>query len=65
MAKTTMRMVTMQNEDDARALMRLRNQSRRGKTEIAVLVAGPEDGDFTVMGLSDAIENDFLYEWSV
>ncbi len=60
-----MKMVTFKNEDEARRLMVSRNQTRRGRTELAVLVDGPRDGEFTVMSLRDAIDGGFAYRWEV
>ena len=58
-------MVTMTDESEARALMVSRNRTRRGRTELTVMVEGPEDGEFTVMGLRDAVEGGFAYRWEV
>jgi hypothetical protein len=58
-------MRTFTNEADARERMRLLNRSRRGRTELVVMVDGPDDGEFTVMELRDAVEGGFLYSWEV
>lgn len=60
-----MRMRTFTSEDEARRLMVNRNHTRRGKTDLTVLVDGPDDGEWTVMDLRDAIEGGFLYSWEV
>lgn len=60
---TTMR--TLTNEDEARALMVSRNRTARGSAALVVMVDGPNDGEFTVMDLRDAVENGFLYTWEV
>ena len=52
-------MGTLTNEDAAHALAGARNQHRLDY----VVVEGPEDGQWTVMHISDAIENDFAYSW--
>ena len=58
-------MMTFRSEDDARRLMVTRNLTRRDRSAIAVLVEGPDDGEWTVMDLRDAIENGFSYSWEV
>ena len=60
-----MRMKTMGSEEEARDLMRDRNRTRRGKTDLSVVVEGPDDGQWTVMDLRDAIESGFSYSWEV
>jgi hypothetical protein len=60
-----MKMTTTTNEDDARNLMLSRNRTRRGRTDMAVMVDGPGDGEFTVMSLRDAIGGGFTYRWEV
>jgi hypothetical protein len=62
---TTIRPKTFSKESDARAWMVSLNRSRRGRTDLSVMVDGPDDGEFTVMNLRDAIENEFLYRWEV
>jgi len=62
---TKIHMKTMTDETKARDLMVLLNRSRRGRAELVVMVDGPNDGEFTVMGLRDAIENEFAYRWEV
>ena len=52
-------MRTMTNEDEAHALAGVRNQNHIDY----VVVEGPEDGEWTLMHISDAIENDFAYSW--
>ena len=52
-------MKTMDNEDAAHALAASRNQHGVDY----VVVDGPEDGEWTVMHILDAIENGFLYSW--
>lgn len=57
--------VTTTNEDLAVEIMRNRNRvaaaSRR--PELFVLVDGPEDGEYTVMSLREAVDGEFLYRW--
>jgi len=60
-----MKMTTTKDEDEARRLMASRNRTRRGRTDLAVMVDGPGDGEFTVMDLRDAIEGGFAYRWEV
>ena len=62
---TKVHMKTMTDERKARDLMVLWNRSRRGRAELVVMVDGPDDGEFTVMELREAIENDFAYRWEV
>jgi hypothetical protein len=62
---TTIHMKTMTDEAAARDLMVLYNRSRRAGAELVVLVDGPDEGEFTVMELRDAIENEFAYRWDV
>lgn len=50
--------------DAAERAMRLRNRSRGLNAELTVLVDGPGDGEYTIMGVRQAIENDFAYRWS-
>ncbi len=59
-----MRMRTMASEDEARNLMVTRNRARRDRrVDIAVVVEGPGDGEWTVMDLRDANDGGFLYSW--
>jgi hypothetical protein len=58
-----MKMFTTPHQDEARDLMVARNRSRRGRTEMVVMVEGPGDGEFTVMSLREAIDGEFLYRW--
>lgn len=51
------------DETEATNLMRSRNRVRRGRARLSVVVDGPNDGEFTVMDLPDAIDNGFLYRW--
>jgi hypothetical protein len=62
---TRMAWRTTTDENAARDLMLIRNRSRRGRTDLTVMVDGPGDGEFTVMDLRDAIDNEFLYRWEV
>ena len=63
---TVKTMRRFQTEAEAESFMRRTNQvqvsSRRPR--FVVLVDGPED-DYYVMDLADAIEEGFLYRWSV
>jgi hypothetical protein len=60
-----MPMRTFTDEGNARSWMLLLNRSRRGRTELSVMVDGPNDEEFTVMDLRDAIEGEFAYSWEV
>lgn len=67
MKKTTrnprMAQMTKTSESAASDLVRRVNRCNSGIT--AVVVDGPDDGEFTVMDLRDAIDNEFLYRWEV
>ena len=56
---------TTTDETEARERMVFMNRARRGRTELSVMVDGPNDGEFTVMDLRDAIESEFAYRWEV
>ena len=56
---------TTTDEGEARDRMVHLNRTRRGRTDLSVLVDGPNDGEFTVMDLRDAIDNEFMYRWEV
>jgi hypothetical protein len=64
-AMTKIPMKTMTSESEARDRMLFWNRTRRGRAELVVMVDGPDDGEFTVMELRDAIENEFAYRWEV
>ena len=53
-------------EAEAELFMRLRNQAERQnrRSDLVVLVDGPED-NYVVMSLTEAVENGFLYRWTV
>ncbi len=57
--------LTTTNEAEAVDAMRARNRAAvaNGRSDMYVLVDGPEDGEFTVMPLADAVEGEFLYRW--
>ena len=55
------RIVTTTNEEEAVEIMRRRN--RAAGHPAFVLVDGPDDGEFTVMPLDEAVDNGFLYRW--
>ena len=59
-------MTKFMNLEDAERFMKMRNRAERlnRRPRFVVLVDGPED-DFFVMELSEAIDNEFLYRWSV
>ena len=59
-------MRTFTTEAEAEQYMRMINSTQRmnSRPEFVVLVDGPED-DYAVMPLRDAIENEFLYRWTV
>ena len=55
-------------EKTATIYMRIMNTAFRladNKTDLMVLVEGPDDGDWTVMDIRDAIEHEFAYTWEV
>ena len=52
-------MRTLDNEVAAHSIA----ASRNGQRVDYVVVDGPEDGQWTVMGILDAIENEFPYSW--
>lgn len=61
-------MTTFPTYDEAYTRMKAKNRSYKlagNKRDIAVLVDGPCDDEFTVMSLRDAIDGGFLYEWAV
>ena len=64
-ATKRMAFYTTTDESAARERMVFLNRTRRGRTELSVIVDGPDDGDFTVMNLRDAIEFGFGYTWEV
>jgi len=60
-------MITFDSYEAAYTRMRTKNRAYKlagNKRDMAVLVDGPGDEDFTVMSLKEAIDGDFLYEWS-
>lgn len=42
---------------------RINTARRAGGPALAVIVEGPEDGEWSVMPLQDAIDSDFAYSW--
>jgi hypothetical protein len=59
-------MTTFQDRDAAYTRMMTKNRAYHlagNFKELAVLVDGPSDGEFTVMSLRDAIAGEFTYEW--
>ena len=54
---------TFTDRDDAFGWMLMLNQASRDNS-LWVLVDGPVDDEFWVMPIKDAIENEFMYEWS-
>ena len=59
-------MKTFNSEESARGYMIRTNKSRAmaNNDNICVRVDGPDDGQFTVMELGEAIDNGFYYTWS-
>ncbi len=59
-------MKTYSNETDAENAMRSANRARRTARNysLVVLVDGPDENEWTVMELSDAIAEGFFYRWS-
>ncbi len=59
-------MRTFTDESKAYWFMKSTNQSRKaaGNPHIVVMVDGPEDNEYTVMELVDAIEEGFCYRWA-
>lgn len=60
-------MKTFDDETDAITFMKTVNKARTraGNNDVVVIVDGPDDNQFTVMELSEAIENNFAYRWEV
>lgn len=59
-------MITFDNEDTAMKEMRRANIGALKTTSdkpLRVVVDGPLDGEYSVMDVQDAIDNDFLYRW--
>ena len=65
MTNIAIRMQTTPDENEARSVMISWNRARHGKTNMAVMVEGPEEGEFTVMDLRDAVDGGFFYSWAV
>ena len=61
MTDEQLQIVTTTNEDEAVEIMRRRN--RAAGSPVFVLVDGPEDGEFSVMPLAEAIDSGFAYRW--
>lgn len=60
-------MITFDSYEAAHTRMRIKNRAYKlagNKRDMAVLVDGPGDEEFTVMSLKEAIDGGFLYEWS-
>lgn len=57
-------MKTFTAEQKARDFMRMKNRTAV-KPSPNVLVDGPDDLEFTVMPLKEAVEMGFSYEWEV
>ena len=58
---------TFENEDSAFRYMVIANQAfeRAGNhKDTLVLVDGPDESEWTVMHITEAIKNDFCYTWS-
>jgi hypothetical protein len=64
-AMTKIPMKTMTSESEARDRMLFWNRSRCGHAELVVMVDGPNEGEFSVMELRDAIDSGFAYRWEV
>jgi uncharacterized membrane protein len=58
-------MKTFKDEQKARDFMRMKNRTNVDKRNIHVTVEGPDDLEFTVMPLREAIDMGFSYEWEV
>lgn len=61
-------MTTFPTYDAAYTRMKTKNRAYKlagNKRDMAVLVDGPGDDEFTVMSLREAIDGGFLYEWAV
>ena len=52
---------TYKNEEDAEAFCRMWNTGL--ETPRVCIVDGPEDDDYTVMDIADAIDSGFEYRW--
>lgn len=59
-------MRTFTDEANAYDFMKSTNQARKaaGNAHIVVMVDGPEDNEYTVMELVDAIAEGFCYRWA-
>jgi hypothetical protein len=57
-------MKTFTSEQKASDFMRMKNRARVN-SDVSVLVDGPDDLEFTVMPLKEAVEMGFSYEWEV
>lgn len=55
-------MKTFTDETQARDYAQ-RKTRRSGGREVYVVVDGPDDGEWTVMSLTDTIDGEFLYSW--
>jgi hypothetical protein len=56
-------MKTFTSEQKASDFMRMKNRTQVGNRNITVMVDGPDDLEFTVMPLKEAVENGFSYTW--
>lgn len=62
-------MKTFKSENKAEEYMSMYNRSltrlsKRSKNILCV-VDGPDDGEYTVMPIDEAIDNGFMYSWSM
>lgn len=59
-------MKTFASEQKARDFMRMKNRTAVNPSRsLNVMVDGPDDLEFTVMPLREAIDMGFSYEWEV
>jgi hypothetical protein len=56
---------TLTDRAEAVDYMKACNRHLRGKSRFAVMVEGPECGEWTVMDIAEAIDAGFLYTWEV
>lgn len=55
-------METFKTEEQAKEYAHSINRTKKDKNNPMVTVTGPDDNEYTVMTLTEAIEKEFLYE---
>jgi hypothetical protein len=51
--------------DEAVALDAMRGLNRHSRFKTWVMVEGPDDNEFTILPMRDAIDGEFFYRWEV